>query len=184
MSIYYFSSKQITSGLRSLVYNTVVQVAAKIFAITRNQISHFSRVEPSEKKMKSLEAWSNIWRNSLIVCLRAVHCSAVDGNSNWRPNSLRFFIESHHDDLCFSCQKSVAFNYSSPAQDHSHSKNQSKAYQVQMKHYALIFYVLRFSLFEQYFNVWHTALKYLEPFFFFNFLILRCLNGLNSPPFW
>ena len=74
----------------------------------------------------------------------------------------------------------VTFNYSSPVQDHSHSKNQSKAYQVRMKHYALIFYVLRFSLLEQYFNVWRTVLKYLEPFFF-NFLVLRYLNGLNSP---
>ena len=77
---------------------------------------------------------------------------------------------------------SVTFNYSSPAQDRSQSENQSKAYQVQMKHYALIFYVLRLSALEQYFNVWHTVLKYLEPFFFFNFIILRCLNGLNSPP--
>ena len=34
----------------------------------------------------------------------AVHCSAVDGNSNWRPNSFRFFIESRHDALRFSCQ--------------------------------------------------------------------------------
>ena len=129
--------------------------------------------------MTILEAWSNIWRSSSIVYLRAVHCSAVDGNSNWRPNSLRFFIESHHDDLCFSCQKSVAFNYSSPAQDHSHSKNQSKAYQV--KHYAL------------YFTFWDlvcsnnistrgTRFSSIFSFFFFNFLILRCLNGLSSPP--
>ena len=77
---------------------------------------------------------------------------------------------------------SVTFNYSSPAQDRSQSENQLKAYQVQIKHYALIFYVLRLSALEQYFNVWHTVLKYLEPFFFFNFIILRCLNGLNSPP--
>ena len=48
---------------------------------------------------------------------------------------------------------SVTFNYSSPAQDRSQSENQLKAYQVQMKHYALIFYVLRFSALEQYFNV-------------------------------
>ena len=61
---------------------------------------------------------------------------------------------------------SVTFNYSSPAQDRSQSENQLKAYQVQIKHYALIFYVLRLSSLEQYFNVWHTVLKYLEPFFF------------------
>ena len=79
---------------------------------------------------------------------------------------------------------SVTFNYSSPAQDRSQSENQLKAYQVQIKHYALIFYVLRLSALEQYFNVWHTVLKYLEPFFFFNLLILRCLNGLNSPPIY
>ena len=40
---------------------------------------------------------------------------------------------------------SVTFNYSSPAQDRSQSENQLKAYQVQIKHYALIFYVLRLS---------------------------------------
>ena len=55
-----FSLKQVTSGSRSFVYDTVAQVAANIFAITHNEICHSSRVEPSEKKMKSLEAWSNI----------------------------------------------------------------------------------------------------------------------------
>ena len=121
--------------------------------------------------MKSLKAWSNILRSSLIVCLRAVHFSAVDD----------FLSKVIMMTCALAVKASVTFNYSSPVQDHPHSKNQSKAYQVQMKHNALIFYVLRFSFLEQYFNVWHTVLKYLEPFFF-NFLILRCLNGLSSPP--
>ena len=119
--------------------------------------------------MKSLEAWSNILRSSLIVCLRAVHFSAVDD----------FLSKVIMMTCALAVKASVTFNYSSPVQDHPHSKNQSKAYQVQMKHNVLIFYVLRFSFLEQYFNVWHTVLKYLEPFFF---LILRCLNGLSSPP--
>ena len=32
-----------------------------------------------------------------------------------------------------------------------------QAYQVQMKHYYLIFYILRLRLLEQYFNVWHNG---------------------------
>ena len=105
----------------------------------------------------------------MIVCLRAVHFSAVDD----------FLSKVIMMTCALAVKASVTFNYSSPVQDHPHSKNQSKAYQVQMKHNVLIFYVLRFSFLEQYFNVWHTVLKYLEPFFF---LILRCLNGLSSPP--
>ena len=103
----------------------------------------------------------------MIVCLRAVHFSAVDD----------FLSKVIMMTCALAVKASVTFNYSSPVQDHPHSKNQSKAYQVQMKHNVLIFYVLRFSFLEQYFNVWHTVLKYLEPFFF---LILRCLNDHHN----
>ena len=82
------------------------------------------------------------------------------------PTAFRFLSKVNIMTCTSAVKTLVTFNYSSPVQDHSHSKNQSKAYQVQMKHYALIFYVLRFSLLEQYFNVWHTVLKYLEPFLF------------------
>ena len=74
------------------------------------------------------------------------------------PTAFGFLSKVIMMTCALAVKTSVTFNYSSPAQDHSHSKNQSKAYQV--KHNALIFYVLRFSLLEQYFSVWHTVLKY------------------------
>ena len=53
------------------------------------------------------------------------------------PTAFGFLSKVIMMTCALAVKTSVTFNYSSPAQDHSHSKNQSKAYQV--KHYALYF---------------------------------------------